>query len=273
MISPLKYCADHRPYFTVHDSEFKQFTSKGQGPPPPVILGVTNPFFAKMLHHWPHTIRLGEDNGNNSNGFNFDVLSREVLNYLFVGGQHHKYKLKRNGSAKLLDSSPGVYTTYKPFLQKDKTFIKNLVSGMHYRRPCEAQSALLRRHLLELTHSFMIPLERYIASLMPLFKNISPYKVIVRESTNFFLDNLYFVANQAAPAPLPFNPDDFFATLENAGPQLTSGVKGDWVGLYKRFFKSPNFNGWFNMRYTELALKLQALQLEALSDAVSPPST
>lgn len=224
MISPLKYCADHRPYFTIHDSDFKQFTSKIQGPPP-VILGVTNPFFAKTLHHWPHTIRLGEDYG-----------------------QAQKYKLKKNNaSVKMLDSTPGVYTTYKPFLQKDKAIIKNLISGMNSKRPSEVQSALLRRHLLELTHSFMIPLERYIASLMPLLKNISPFK--------------------AAPQPLPFNPDIFFSTLETAGPQLTSGIKGDWVGLYRRFFRSPNFNGWFNARYTELALKLQALQLQALSDA------
>ncbi|XP_022900805.1 protein DENND6A [Onthophagus taurus] len=223
IISPLKFCADHRPYFTIHDSEFKQFTNKVQGPPP-VILGVTNPFFGKTLHHWPHTIRLGEDTG-----------------------QYQKYKLKRNGSTKILDSSPGVYTTYKPFLQKDKSIIKNLISGIHSKRPSEVQSALLRRHLLELTQSFMIPLERYIASLMPLFKNISPFK--------------------AAPTPYPFNPDDFFATLETTGPQLTSGIKGDWVGLYKKFFRSPNFDGWFNMRYTELVLKLQALQLEALSDA------
>lgn len=62
IISPLKYCGDYRPYFTIHDSEFKQFTSKAQGPPP-VVLGVTNPFFAKILHHWPHTIRLGPDLG------------------------------------------------------------------------------------------------------------------------------------------------------------------------------------------------------------------
>ena len=27
---------------------------------PPVILGVTNPFFAKTLQHWPHIIRIGE---------------------------------------------------------------------------------------------------------------------------------------------------------------------------------------------------------------------
>lgn len=30
---------------------------------PPVILGVTNPFFAKTLQHWPHIIRIGEMGG------------------------------------------------------------------------------------------------------------------------------------------------------------------------------------------------------------------
>ena len=25
-----------------------------------MILGVTNPFFAKTLQHWPHIIRIGE---------------------------------------------------------------------------------------------------------------------------------------------------------------------------------------------------------------------
>lgn len=74
---------------------------------------------------------------------------------------------------------------------------------------------------------------------------------------------------QAAPAPRPFNPDDFLSTLETSGPQLTSGIKGDWVGLYRRFFRSSNFSGWFNARYREVSQKLQALQLEALSDAVS----
>ncbi|KAJ8955330.1 hypothetical protein NQ318_003423 [Aromia moschata] len=226
LMYPLQYCGDYRPYFTIHDSEFKQFTSKVQGPPP-VILGVTNPFFAKTLHHWPHTIRLGDDLG-----------------------QAQKYKLKKTAPTKLIDNSPGIFTAYKPFLQKDKNIIKKLMTGVNSKRPFEVQSALLRRHLLELTQSFMIPLERYIASLMPLQKSISPFK--------------------AAPTPLPFNPDSFFATLEAAGPQLTlnnTGIKGDWVGLYKKFFRSPNFKAWFNTRYTELTLKLQALQLEALSTA------
>lgn len=58
------------------------------------------------------------------------------------------------------------------------------------------------------------------------------------------------------------------ATVSTAGPQLTIGIKGDWAGLYKRFFRTPNFSGWFNLRYSELTHKLQALQLEALSHAV-----
>lgn len=73
---------------------------------------------------------------------------------------------------------------------------------------------------------------------------------------------------QAAPQPWPFNPDDFIATLETSGPQLTSGIKGDWVGLYRKFFRSPNFSGWYNSRYKGMSQKLQILQLEALSDAV-----
>ena len=55
--------------------------------------------------------------------------------------------------------------------------VKRLLKGVQMGRPVEVQSALLRRHLLELTQSFMIPLERYVASLMPLQKNVSPYKV------------------------------------------------------------------------------------------------
>ncbi|XP_015599764.1 protein DENND6A isoform X2 [Cephus cinctus] len=224
MIIPLKYCADHRPYFTIHDSEFKEYTTDAPAPPA-VILGVTNPFFAKTLQHWPHIIKITDG--------------------ISTGNQ--KYRIKKSENLKVLDSKPGVYTQYKPFLQKDKAILKKLLRGIQTKRPGEVQTALLKRHLCELTESFMIPLERYIASLMPLQKNISPFK--------------------ATPIPQLFNPDDFLATLSSAGPQLTIGIKGDWVGLYRRFFRSPNFAGWFHTRYTELTQKLQAIQLEALSRA------
>lgn len=167
IISPLQFCGGYRPYFTIHDSEFKQFTSKVNGPPP-VILGVTNPFFAKTLHHWPHTIRLSDDINTNSS-------------------VQHKYKLKKTAPTKLIDNTSGIYTTYKPFLQKDKNIIKKLLLGVDSKRPSQVQSALLRRHLLELTQTFMIPLERYIASLMPLQKCISPFKVRIYSGFFFLL--------------------------------------------------------------------------------------
>lgn len=226
LITPLAYCAESRPYFTIHDSEFKEFTQRPQGPLP-IILGVTNPFFAKTLQHWPHTIRLVE------------------------GAQSSlQQKLRKvKSSSRLLDLSPGVYTQYKQHLQKDKSVIKKVMLGVKTSRPTAVQSALLRRHMLELTQSFMIPLERYMASLMPLQKDISPFK--------------------AAPTPNQFKPDDFLSTLDQSGPHLTSTLRGDWVGLYKRFFRSPNFKGWYESRYTELTQTLQVLQLQALSDAVS----
>jgi Stabilization of polarity axis len=59
LISPLTFNSEVRPYFTIHDSEFKEFTQQAQGPPS-IILGVTNPFFVKTLQHWPHILRLGK---------------------------------------------------------------------------------------------------------------------------------------------------------------------------------------------------------------------
>ncbi|XP_073969461.1 protein DENND6B [Rhodnius prolixus] len=224
MIMPLIYCGEHRPYFTIHDMEFKEYTKTTQ-PPPPTIIGVTNPFFSKTLQHWPHIIKLPEP------------AKSSTL---------QKSKIKK-GVVKAFDSKSGVYTQYEPFLQKDKAIVKKLLKGIQTNRPEEVQSALLRRHLLELTQSFMIPLERYMATLMPLHKNISPYK--------------------AAPTPWPFNPEAFIASLDKSGPQLTTGIKGNWEGLYRRFFRSPNFIGWYNTRYKAMNEKLQILQLEALSEA------
>uniref|UniRef100_A0A182NHE4 UDENN domain-containing protein n=1 Tax=Anopheles dirus TaxID=7168 RepID=A0A182NHE4_9DIPT len=257
LISPLAYCAESRPYFTIHDTEFKEFTQNKHGHPA-IILGVTNPFFAKTLQHWPHTIRLQDSteaqlqrqqraatpstgtakSGNDAGGGGLPSEGSATLSRLS--------KIKQI-THKLLDSSPGLYTQYKPFVQKDKAFIKKILLGLKTDRPLSVQSALLRRHLLELTQSFMIPLERYMASLMPLQKDISPFR--------------------SAPQPHPFKQEDFLATLEEFGPQLTSTCKGDWEGLYRRFFSSPNFKGWYETRYCELEQTLQVLHMQTLSES------
>ncbi|XP_062400666.1 DENN/MADD domain containing 6Aa [Sardina pilchardus] len=224
-ISPLRYCSDFRPYFTIHDSEFKEYTTRTQAPPS-VILGVTNPFFAKTLQHWPHIIRIG------------DMKQ--------TGEMAKQMKVKKLKNLKTLDSKPGVYSAYKPFLNKDEDIIKQLQKGVQQKRPSAAQNAILRRYFLELTQSFIIPLERYVASLMPLQKSISPWK--------------------SPPQLRPFIQEEFMKTLEKAGPQLTSRLKGDWIGLYRQFLKSPNFDGWFRNRRKEMMQKLEALHLEALCE-------
>ncbi|XP_036432666.1 protein DENND6B [Colossoma macropomum] len=225
-ISPLRYCCDFRPYFTIHDSEFKEYTTRTQAPPN-VILGVTNPFFIKTFQCWPHVLRLGE--------------------VKMSGDLPKQVKVKKLAKLKTLDTKPGIYTAYKTFLHKDKALIKRLLKGIQRKRPSEVQSAILRRHLLELTQSFIIPLERYLASLMPLQRSVTPWKT--------------------PPQIRPFSQDEFMATLDHAGPQLTSMLKGDWMGLYKRFFRSPNFDGWYRLRHREMTQKVECLHLEAICDA------
>ncbi|XP_039917356.1 protein DENND6B [Hirundo rustica] len=225
-LAPLRYCCDFRPYFTIHDSEFKEYTTRTQAPPN-IVVGVTNPFFIKTLQHWPHILRVGEPRMSGD-------LPKQV-------------KVKKLAKLKTLDTKPGIYTSYKTFLHKDKTLIKRLLKGIQRKRPSEVQSALLRRHLLELTQSFIIPLEHYMASLMPLQRAITPWK--------------------NPPQIRPFCQEDFMRSLEHAGPQLTCVLKGDWLGLYRRFFKSPNFDGWFRQRHREMTQKLEALHLEAICEA------
>ncbi|KAF1372033.1 hypothetical protein PFLUV_G00260130 [Perca fluviatilis] len=226
IISPLRFCCDFRPYFTVHDSEFREFTTRTQAPPS-VVLGVTNPFFIKTFQNWPHVVRLGETK--------------------MAGDLPKQVKVKKLSKLKTLDTKPGVYTAFKTFLHKDKILIKRLLKGIQRKRPSEAQSAILRRHLLELTQSFIIPLERYMASLMPLQRSVTPWKT--------------------PPQIRPFSQEDFMSTLDHTGPQLTSGLKGDWTGLYRKFFRSPNFDGWYRHRHKEMTQKLESLHLEVLCDA------
>ncbi len=78
---------------------------------PQVILGVTNPFFVKTLEHWPHIIKLGDGGVGGAGGG--------------VGDDSLTYSSRsRSPSEGVGDSRPGLFTKYKPFLNKDKSFAK-----------------------------------------------------------------------------------------------------------------------------------------------------
>lgn len=53
----MAYYGDYRPYFTIHDNEFKEYICKTVHLPNSII-GVTNPYFSKSLEHWPHIVKI-----------------------------------------------------------------------------------------------------------------------------------------------------------------------------------------------------------------------
>ncbi|NXV67418.1 DEN6B protein, partial [Molothrus ater] len=211
-LAPLRYCCDFRPYFTIHDSEFKEYTTRTQAPPN-IVVGVTNPFFIKTLQHWPHILRVGEPR-----------MSGEL-----------------RGPARGAQGEGRAQAV---------PWVTPCVSqGIQRKRPSEVQSALLRRHLLELTQSFIIPLEHYMASLMPLQRAITPWKVGCTSHCG--------AQGGVVGWDCPVGPCQLqHPTNHNSQP------------LHRRFFKSPNFDGWFRQRHREMTQKLEALHLEAICEAL-----
>ena len=240
-----------------------------------MIIGVTNPFFAKLLHQWPHIIRVDDpsekpktkkhenfllidhDEGSlsvneleddaaelSSSPHTQSTIRRKIPTY----SKPFKptYTLNNKTSHLTFDMKAGLYTNYKPYLQRDKTILKKLQSTTSHQRPDTVQNALLRRFFLELTQSFIIPLERYFASLLPLRK--------------------YYQANRQPPTIKEFEKEEFLKTVDQYGPQLTSGLKGDWKDLYKQFLFTPNFALWLSNRRQEANAKIYSLYLETIAN-------
>ena len=154
--------------------------------------------------------------------------------------------MNSNSSHLTFDMKPGLYTKYKPFLQRDKTILKKLQSTNSQQRPDNVQNALIRRFFLELTQSFIIPLERYFTSLLPLKK--------------------FFQANRKPPIIKEFDNEEFLKTIDQYGPQLTCGLKGDWKELYRQFLSTPNFRLWLLNRHQEAEAKIFSLHIETIAN-------
>jgi hypothetical protein len=238
-----------------------------------MIIGVTNPFFGKLLHQWPHIIRVDDNQQKPKNKKHENFLvdhdeenlpvneleddtepssspqtKTKIRQKISTSSKPYKptYTLNNKSSHLTFDMKAGLYTKYKTYLQRDKTILKKLQSTNSQQRPDTVQNALLRRFFLELTQSFMIPLERYFASLLPLRK--------------------YYQANREPPKIKEFDKEEFLKTLDQYGPQLTSGLKGDWKDLYKHFFSTPNFSLWLSNRQQEANAKIYSLYIEIIAN-------
>lgn len=260
LIYPFKYNADYRPFFTIHDQEFREYVGLKDSRPN-VILGVTNPFFAKSLEHWPNVIQLCSMTSSKSSDQLCSLLST-LSTSIHPQVSNNNHNLQQQLKIPFVDRlrftsseihKPGLNTKTKPFLNKDRNFLTKILRSNKTHgnnRPNSVQTALIRRWLVELTQSFFMPLERYLTQLMPLHSKISPFK---------------------APPELPsFDIDAFLQTLDTSGPQLTTKIKGDWLGLYKKFFNCSNFYSWYGERKSEIDRKLWRLHMESFLDIDLP---
>eukprot|EP00048_Salpingoeca_helianthica_P001165 m.47219 g.47219 ORF g.47219 m.47219 type:complete len:732 (+) comp11243_c0_seq1:98-2293(+) len=221
LIHPLHYHGDFRPYFTIYDLEYPLYSSRATVLPA-TIVGVTNPCFVSAFEHWPNLVRV--------------VAPRVRVRKASESTVPAAHSPTLAGKAK-----PGVISQHRPFLKEDLAAIKQMLKDMTTCSDDDLDTRF-RQHLEQLTTTFMIPLEQYLARLMPLRRTVSVFQDI--------------------PTIEDFNAKKFLLGLQPALPGLTRFRAGNWPALYTRFLKSVNFAGWWLTRKATANAELAKLFLE-----------
>ncbi|CAM6096126.1 unnamed protein product [Calypogeia fissa] len=252
LVAPLPCSVDFRPYFTIHDPDFAALNALKEGEPvPPMVLGVTNPFFLKALRNFSNVISVGSvqpssnrfkaaraspQNGiKTSEGrlqlqIQISPLKRfSPTNLLKVA------RVKKDGPSSLMsEHKEALWTNFVTCTKPDTNVLNRLVDA-EVTTPRTEESVtlvnndILQRHFTELTTNFLSPFGPYLRASAP------------QEGASPFAD----------PPPLPsFNVQEFLEGLaaRGSGKFLAKRLRGNWLELYRRFLKGPNFMPWFQRR-------------------------
>lgn len=136
LIRPIPIAGDFRPYFHIHDYDFRAFVSRAT-PPTGVVLGTTNPFFLQTCAKWPHIVQLGRRFEPAQQGISRDVSTARVL------------------------------SSSKRRVNKDTALLKQLLQWRDSPSQLEHANAVLRRYFSDLTERFLAPLHQHMATLIP----------------------------------------------------------------------------------------------------------
>lgn len=262
LIKPIPYAGDFRPFFTIHDFDFRTLVTKNK-PAAGTIIGVTNPFMLQACKHWPHVLKVGRSAFPKANTQNKKPMesnltpSQSSTNFLSSSSQGGP--LKSSGAVAGGNSAggggpehtPGLISKRKRRVSKDRALIKQLVEAAEG-RGCSAEVAneLLRKYFTDLTERFLAPLNRFISSLIPAeFDLSSPYET---------------------PKIRPFNTTAFLSSLKTHGTPLQLKSKNLPTGpavrqsLYVDFLQCPNFSLWLHMRIRQSQEEQYMRKLRAL---------
>ncbi|KAJ4462107.1 putative protein DENND6A [Paratrimastix pyriformis] len=211
-------------------------------PPPAVIVGATNPYFHKMLKHWPYILFVGKwDPPKGSR-----PLSSGLPAYA------HKEELS---------------TAQKPLLAKSKALAKAIAeatsaalraqgstASASAKEAAAAASGAIRRYFAEQTRAFLAPFEAYFRAHLP----PAPPGALPTPRNPF-----------GTPPQLPLFPREAFlkAIREKVPPGLPASSRPAAVAeLYRRFLDSPNWAGYLALRTEARRVELAALYEQAAFD-------
>ncbi|KAL5526712.1 hypothetical protein ACEPAF_8437 [Sanghuangporus sanghuang] len=204
VLRPVSFAGDFRPYFTIHDKDYHSLVNKNR-PKPGLLLGVTNPLFESMCKHWSHQLSLGVEVETTKNS-------------------------DRSKVSLLAGPAPGWCTkTHNRYISKDRNLLKQLESAIKKGGAIDADgrlSLLLRRHFTTRSVQFLVPLNRYLNTL------------ILQASASGSNNAL------SQPSLKPFNRDHFFASLKAHGSPLPFRSSAKQRGFYERWLRSPAFGLW-----------------------------
>eukprot|EP01064_Diplonema_japonicum_P009291 TRINITY_DN1676_c1_g1_i2.p1 TRINITY_DN1676_c1_g1~~TRINITY_DN1676_c1_g1_i2.p1 ORF type:complete len:802 (+),score=135.58 TRINITY_DN1676_c1_g1_i2:209-2614(+) len=161
LIHPITSCTDFRPYFSVQDSDFKEFTRVGKDVPFTYrgpVLGVTNPYFVKVLKHWPHFLSLN-DHSVPGGAEAKRQREKDIMKKIHKGGGGKR----RSTKERLLSDFKETFISERQYVVNDTTeqlkpVLQQLLVGNDATTD-QVNTDILREHFLKLTDSFLRPMQ------------------------------------------------------------------------------------------------------------------
>ena len=238
LIRPIPFAGDFRPYFHIHDYDFRTLVTKNK-PQAGTLIGATNPFFATACSHWPHVLRVGKAATKIGSGFKHGQSASSYKKSGPIGGGVGGGHGAGGGGP---DHIPGFTTKRKRRISKDRPLLKRLTELAAERNKSTEQetasaNVMMRRYFADLTERFLAPLNRYVASLVPADFDLS--------------------SPSEAPKIKPFNTPAFLASLKAHGTPLSIRSRSLPTGatvrqsLYLDFLKCKSFPHHLSTRRSE----------------------
>jgi hypothetical protein len=227
LISPIPFHGDLNPYFTVHNHEFKKFSSYGEtiGFQTQILIGFTNPFFLKSFDKWPHLVCIADPRAKPKT-----LSPMQKLNFFL-----NKPQLVQSSP----DSRKNLLWEHQEMIWTKRDFVIKYDSNLEKKNLSLKDKTLtetvnnenIKKYFEDLTEDFLDPLEKCFDKLW-------------MGMTSFILKSDHTRV---------FKPEKFYSFICSTGfkEKIFSGTKSDIEEFYKKFIFSINFQSWLNIKIKE----------------------